>query len=154
MRITAQPGCRNSLSMQFLLILPTGDQRLLPSRKPLIRRENADTLSLRFLLRPSGIPSPSSSPLSCVCVVITFSRLGINRVWLPILLVVSRTGKINFPCPCSRLRVRVRLSHPASARSFSTPRLKLVLTHGTPLLPPAFLFGFHQNRIAPSGRPD
>ena len=25
----------------------------------------------------------------CVCVVITFSRLGINRVWLPILLVVS-----------------------------------------------------------------
>ena len=24
-----------------------------------------------------------------VCVVITFSRLGINRVWLPILLVVS-----------------------------------------------------------------
>ena len=25
----------------------------------------------------------------CVCVVITFSRLGINQVWLPILLVVS-----------------------------------------------------------------
>ena len=24
-----------------------------------------------------------------VCVVITFSRLGINQVWLPILLVVS-----------------------------------------------------------------
>ena len=41
-----------------------------------------------------------------MCVVITFSRLGINRVWLPILLVVSCSGKTEFPlCRRSRLRV-------------------------------------------------
>ena len=28
-----------------------------------------------------------------VCMVITYSRVWINRVWLPILLVVSSTGK-------------------------------------------------------------
>ena len=36
-----------------------------------------------------------------VCMVITYSRVWINRVRLPILLVVSRTGKMNIPLsPC------------------------------------------------------
>ena len=36
-----------------------------------------------------------------VCMVITYSRVWINRVRLPILLVVSLTGKINIPLsPC------------------------------------------------------
>ena len=36
-----------------------------------------------------------------VCMVITYSRVWINRVRLPILLVVSWTGKINIPLsPC------------------------------------------------------
>ena len=39
-----------------------------------------------------------SSPL---CMVITYSRVWINRVRLPILLVVSWTGKMNIPLsPC------------------------------------------------------
>lgn len=37
--------------------------------------------------------------------VITFSRLGINGVWLPILLAVGCEEKCNFPCPRSRLIV-------------------------------------------------
>ena len=37
----------------------------------------------------------------CVCMVITYSRVWINRVRLPILLVVSWTGKMNSPLsPC------------------------------------------------------
>ena len=32
-----------------------------------------------------------------VCMVITYSRLWINRLRLPILLVVSQTGKMNIP---------------------------------------------------------
>ena len=43
--------------------------------------------------------------LRYVCVVITFSRLGINRAWLRILLVVSWTGNMNPPCRVLRLRV-------------------------------------------------
>ena len=36
-----------------------------------------------------------------VCMVITYSRVWINRVRLPILLVVSSTGKMNIPLsPC------------------------------------------------------
>ena len=36
-----------------------------------------------------------------VCIVLTYSRVWINRVRLPILLVVSRTGKMNIPLsPC------------------------------------------------------
>ena len=70
--------------------------------------------------------------LACVCMyvrmVITLSRVWINRVWLPILLVVSWTGKMSFSLSPVRawefgLARRVRPSHPASARSFPTPRL-------------------------------
>ena len=35
-----------------------------------------------------------------VCMVITYSRVWINRVRLPIRLVVSWAGKINIPLPC------------------------------------------------------
>ena len=35
------------------------------------------------------------SVIGCIllCIVITYSGVRINRIWLPILLVVSRTGK-------------------------------------------------------------
>ena len=39
-----------------------------------------------------------------VCMVITYSRVWINRVRLPILLVAAEQGKLIFPCPRSRLR--------------------------------------------------
>ena len=41
----------------------------------------------------------------CVCMVITFSSLGINQVWLPILLWSAEQGNECFPFPRSRLRV-------------------------------------------------
>ena len=57
-----------------------------------------------------------------VCLVYLF--MGTNRVWLPIMLVVSWTGKLFFPVPVRDwefgLLGQVRLSCPASARSFST----------------------------------
>ena len=40
-----------------------------------------------------------------VCMVITYSRVWINWVRLPILLVVSWTGKIISPCPRACLRI-------------------------------------------------
>ena len=72
-----------------------------------------------------------------VCIVSSFSRVRvwIHPVWLPVLpLVISWTGKIEFfPVPVGAwdfgLARRVRLSRPASARSFSTFSLKMVLTH-------------------------
>ena len=63
--------------------------------------------------------------------------------------------KLNFTCPRSRLtiwsRERVRPPRPASACSFSTPRLNLVLTRG---IPPDFGGGVHlytaiHNRASP-----
>ena len=45
--------------------------------------------------------------------IITYSREWINRVWLPILLVVSGAGKIMFPCPRLRLRIWSRETGPA-----------------------------------------
>ena len=71
------------------------------------------------------------------------------------MLVVSLTGKTLFsPCLRSRLKIGfakgVRLSRPASACSFSTPRLNLVLTHE---IPPAFRNGVHIYRHPPSGQP-
>ena len=61
--------------------------------------------------------SGRSPPLYCmyVCMVITYSRVWINRVRLPILLVVSWTGKINIPLsPCvpEKLVSRDGFSHP------------------------------------------
>ena len=70
-----------------------------------------------------------------VCVVSSFSRVWINRVWLPILLEVSWTTKIKiFPILVRAwefgLARRVRPSCPASARSLTTLRLNVVLTRG------------------------
>ena len=85
-----------------------------------------------------------------VCMVITYSRVWINRVRLPILLVVSWTGQINtryFPVPVHAwefgLARRVQPSRPASACSFSILRLNMVLTHG---IPPDFRGGFNPVR--------
>ena len=62
------------------------------------------------------------------CTVSTFSRVWINRVWLPILLVVSRTGKKKILSPYlyapENLVSRDGFSRP---QSFSTLRLDLVL---------------------------
>ena len=45
--------------------------------------------------------SPTSRERLLLCMVITYSRVWINRVRLPILLVVSLTGKMNTPLsPC------------------------------------------------------
>ena len=50
--------------------------------------------------RASTIPS-TMYVCMYVCMAITYSRVRINRVRLPILLVVSRTGKMNIPLsPC------------------------------------------------------
>ena len=71
-----------------------------------------------------------------VCMVITYSRVWINRVRLPILLVVSWTGKIIFPYPRARLRIWSRETGSAvpSRVSLLIPilRLNLVLTYGIP----------------------
>ena len=55
-----------------------------------------------FLLRWRSYPKNSYQYVCMyVCMVITYSRVWINRVRLPILLVVSWTGKMNIPLsPC------------------------------------------------------
>ena len=67
---------------------------------------------------------------------LTYNRVLINRVRLPILFVVSKQGGGKSPVPVrtleSGLTRRVRPSRLASAYSFSIPRLNLVLTHGIP----------------------
>ena len=79
-------------------------------------------------------------------------RVYINRVWLPILLVVNRTGQMLFFPPRPRSRVRslarqVRPSRPALARSF------LVLTDGfLPLSATAFIYYYYYYRQTPSGQ--
>ena len=76
--------------------------------------------------------------------VITYSRVWINRVRLPILLVVSRTGKIIFPCPRACLRIWSRETGSAVpcrvSLLISVLRLNLVLTNG---IPPEFRGGVH-----------
>ena len=87
--------------------------------------------------------------------VCTFSRIWINRVWLPILLVVSSTGKNVLFFPVSVRAREFRLarwawqSRLASAWPFSTLRLNVVLTHG---ILPAFSDGVHIYRQPPSGQ--
>ena len=76
--------------------------------------------------------------------VITYSRVWINRVRLPILLVVSWTGKIIFPCPRACLRIWPRETGSAVPSRvsllISILRLNLVLTYG---IPPEFRGGVH-----------
>ena len=69
-------------------------------------------------------------------VVITFSRVRINREMLPIVLVVP----VLVLAVESGLARRVQPSRPASACSFSIIRLNLVLTHG---ISPDFRGGVH-----------
>ena len=89
-----------------------------------------------------------------VCMVITYSRVWINRVRLPILLVVRWTGKIIFPCPRAYLRIWSRETGSAVPSRvsllISVLRLNLMLTHG---IPPEFRGGVHiWNRHTPSGQ--
>ena len=91
-------------------------------------------------------------PITCVCMymyvcmVNTFSRVWINRVWMPTLMIVvaAEQGKYVFPVPARvwefGLVRKVRPSRPAPAHPFSTLWLNLVLTHG---FSPAFLDGVH-----------
>ena len=90
-----------------------------------------------------------------VCMVITYSRVWINRVRLPILLVVSGTGKIIFPCPRACLRIWSRETGSAVPSRvsllISILRLNLVLTYG---IPPEFRGGVHyetaiRHRVSP-----
>ena len=75
----------------------------------------------------------------CVCVsafvAIPCNRSGTNSVWLLVLLVVSRIGKMNFHCP--RLRPRIRSCKPGwnvpvgvSSPILHTLAESLVLPHG------------------------
>ena len=69
-----------------------------------------------------------------IYMVTTYSRVWINRVRLPILLVVSWTGKNEYsPVPVPVLKFglasRVQPSRPASACSFSILRLNLSMMH-------------------------
>ena len=73
-----------------------------------------------------------------VCMALTHSKVWINRVRLPILLVVRLTGKMNnslSPFAPDNLALRGGFGRPcpASACSFSIRRLNLVPTRG--LLP-------------------
>ena len=77
--------------------------------------------------------------------VITYSRVWINRVRLPILLVVSaEQGKWIFPCPRACLRIWSRETGSAVPSRvsllISILRLNLVLTYG---IPPEFRGGVH-----------
>ena len=76
--------------------------------------------------------------------VITYSRVWINRVRLPILLVVNCTEKIIFPCPRACLRIWSRETGSAVPSRvsllISILRLNLVLTYG---IPPEFRSGVH-----------
>ena len=80
-----------------------------------------------------------------VCMVITYSRVWINRVRLPILLVVSREqGEIVFSCPRTCLRVWSPETGSAVPSRYSLLisilRLNLVLTYD---IPPEFRGGVH-----------
>ena len=77
-------------------------------------------------------------------------RLGINRLWLPIVLVVvSSTGKLFFPYPSSRLKLRSR-----DTGSAVPSHVNLLIVHTQDesgaytrtLLPMAFRDGVHLYR--------
>ena len=73
-----------------------------------------------------------------ICMVTHIARVLINRVRLPILLVVSQTGKMNMSLSafCSRLRIWSRETGSAVPSRvsllISILRLNLVLTYGIP----------------------
>ena len=67
----------------------------------------------------------------------SYSIVRINRVRLPILLVVSSTGKIIYPCPRASLRIWSRETGSAVPSRvsllISILRLNLALSYGIPL---------------------
>ena len=81
-----------------------------------------------------------------VCMIITYSRVCFNRAKLPILFVVSRTRKMIFPSPRTRLRIWSRETGSGSPSRVSLVilhvvlRLSLILTQG---IPPDFSGGVH-----------
>ena len=78
--------------------------------------------SLLAVVRSICVPYQAPPPMIkcvlvcvCLCVVITFSRLGINRVWLPILLWSAEQGggkSLSSPFPLESLVSRVRFGRP------------------------------------------
>ena len=84
------------------------------------------------------------SSWSDVYMVTHIARVWIDSIRLPILLVVSWTGKVNIPCPRSRLRIWSRETGsavPSRVSLFiSVLRLNLVRTYG---IPPDFRGGVH-----------
>ena len=101
------------------------------------RKARPRTIPVLFGLDPAP-PSfrYAHPPERYVCMAITYSRVWINRVRLPILLVVSSTGKIIFPCPRACLRIWSRETGSAvpsrASLLISILRLNLVLTYGIP----------------------
>ena len=85
------------------------------------------------------------------CMVITYSRVWINRVSLPILLVVSWTGKMNIPLSPyvpGNLVSRDGFSRPVPRQPAHSPYSGyLVLTYG---IPPEFRGGIQHH--TPSGQ--
>ena len=77
-----------------------------------------------------------------VCIVSQIARLSINRVRLPVLHVVSRTGKMHISLPAYAIWSRETGSAVPSHVSLliSILRLNLVLTYG---IPPEFCGGVH-----------
>ena len=79
-----------------------------------------------------------------VCMVTHIAIVRINRVRLPVLHVVSWTGKLIFPCPRSCLRIWFRGTGSAVPSRVSLLnsilRLNMVLTYG---VPPEFRGGVH-----------
>lgn len=76
------------------------------------------TLALTFIIytSTSGLYARTKHEALYVCVIVcvvsTFGRLGLSQIWLPFLVVVSRTGKIHFPCAPSRMKASVlRVGH-------------------------------------------
>ena len=86
-----------------------------------------------------GLENRRFRPWDFVTIASISSRVWINRVWLPILLVVSSTGE-NSLSLSPFARDWVRPSRPASACSFFTLRLNLVLTRE---IHPTFRGGVH-----------
>ena len=74
----------------------------------------------------------------CECIVSTYNRVWIKRVFLPILLVVNWTGKISISLSSfapETLVAKGGLGRPVPRQSAHSPQLNLVLTRGNP---PAF----------------
>ena len=90
-----------------------------------------------------------------ICMVSTFSRGWINQPGMAANPARDQLNRKNFfsPVPVRArefgLARRVRPSRPASASSFSTLRLNMVLTCG---IPPVFRGGVHRYREPPSGQ--